>query len=154
MELVRGLPITEFCDARQLSTRERLELFIPVCQAVQHAHQKGVIHRDLKPSSILVTEQDGPAAAHARQPKPTERPTRLPSCAGTTVWNGAKRMECACFSTAFPWPVTDHRHRKAAVNRTHSTRFATPPPPGPRRPVTKSIGPVIWLTATDADPQG
>ena len=49
MELVRGLPITEYCDAERLSVRERLELFVLVCRAVQHAHQKGVIHRDLKP---------------------------------------------------------------------------------------------------------
>ncbi len=55
MELVRGTKITEFCDQHRLSMRERLDLFIQVCQAVQHAHQKGIIHRDLKPSNILVT---------------------------------------------------------------------------------------------------
>ena len=59
MELVRGLPITEYCDGERLSIRERLELFVLVCRAVQHAHQKGIIHRDLKPSNILVTLHDG-----------------------------------------------------------------------------------------------
>jgi len=59
MELVRGIPITDYCDTNKLSTRDRVALFIPVCRAVQHAHQKGVIHRDLKPTNILVTEADG-----------------------------------------------------------------------------------------------
>jgi serine/threonine protein kinase len=59
MELVRGVRITQFCDEAQLSPRERLELFIPVCQAIQHAHQKGIIHRDIKPSNILVSLYDG-----------------------------------------------------------------------------------------------
>jgi len=59
MELVRGIKITEFCDEHQLSTRDRIELFIKVCQAIQHAHQKGIIHRDIKPSNILITVNDG-----------------------------------------------------------------------------------------------
>jgi serine/threonine protein kinase len=59
MELVRGVPITEYCDQHNLSTRERLDLFVDICRAVQHAHQKGIIHRDIKPSNILVTLRDG-----------------------------------------------------------------------------------------------
>ena len=59
MELVEGEPITEYCDRKRLSVRARLELFVSVCQAVQHAHQKGIIHRDLKPGNVMVTEVDG-----------------------------------------------------------------------------------------------
>src|SRR4029079_7885015 len=59
MELVHGLPITQYCDAHFLTLRQRLELFIPVCRAVQHAHHKGIIHRDLKPSNVLVATCDG-----------------------------------------------------------------------------------------------
>jgi WD40 repeat protein/serine/threonine protein kinase len=58
MELVKGLPITDFCDQGRLTPRQRLELFLPVCRAVQHAHQKGIIHRDLKPSNVLVSRHD------------------------------------------------------------------------------------------------
>ena len=59
MELVKGQPITEYCDEQHLTPRQRLELFLPVCQAIQHAHQKGIIHRDVKPSNVLVAEYDG-----------------------------------------------------------------------------------------------
>jgi len=58
MEYIEGAPITQYCDRKRMTTRERLALFLAVCRAVQHAHQKGVIHRDLKPSNVLVTEQD------------------------------------------------------------------------------------------------
>jgi serine/threonine protein kinase len=58
MELVKGTPITKFCDERRLTPRQRLELFVPVCQAIQHAHQKGIIHRDIKPSNVLIALYD------------------------------------------------------------------------------------------------
>jgi serine/threonine protein kinase/Flp pilus assembly protein TadD len=61
MELVKGMPITRYCDEQRLPTRERLQLFVDVCGAIQHAHQKGIIHRDIKPSNVLVTLRDGKA---------------------------------------------------------------------------------------------
>ena len=64
MEFVPGKPITQYCDEKRLNTRQRLELFIKVCEGVQHAHQKAIIHRDLKPGNIMVTEIDGKAAPH------------------------------------------------------------------------------------------
>jgi WD40 repeat protein/serine/threonine protein kinase len=59
MELVRGIKITDYCDQHQMAIRERMDLFIKVCQAIQHAHQKGIVHRDIKPSNILVASHDG-----------------------------------------------------------------------------------------------
>src|SRR5208282_4763041 len=59
MEYIIGIPITQYCDQHKTTVRERLELFVQVCEGVQHAHQKAIIHRDLKPSNILVSEVDG-----------------------------------------------------------------------------------------------
>jgi serine/threonine protein kinase len=81
MELVKGVPITRYCDEHHLTPRERLELFVPVCQAVQHAHHKGIIHRDMKPSNVMVCIYDGKpvpkvidfGVAKATGPKLTER---------------------------------------------------------------------------------
>jgi tetratricopeptide (TPR) repeat protein/serine/threonine protein kinase len=81
MELVQGIPITTYCDDHRLTPRQRLELFVPVCQAIQHAHQKGIIHRDIKPSNVLVASYDGQpmvkvidfGVAKAAGPQLTER---------------------------------------------------------------------------------
>jgi len=93
MELVKGIPITEYCDASKSSPRERLDLFIEVCHAVQHAHQKGIIHRDLKPTNILVTVKDdrpipkvidfGVAKATEMRLTPKTLFTRFNVCIGT-----------------------------------------------------------------------
>ncbi|HMB67931.1 MAG TPA: serine/threonine-protein kinase, partial [bacterium] len=62
MDLIEGVPVTDYCDQQRLTTGQRLELFIAVCRAVQHAHTKGVIHRDVKPTNVLVATQDGKPA--------------------------------------------------------------------------------------------
>ena len=81
MELIHGVPITKYCDDNHLTPRQRLELFVPVCQAIQHAHQKGIIHRDIKPSNVMITLYDGKpvpkvidfGVAKATEQKLTER---------------------------------------------------------------------------------
>src|SRR5262249_19308139 len=102
MELVRGVPITKYCDNQRLTVRQRLELFVPVCQAVQHAHQKGIIHRDLKPSNVLVAVYDDRAVpkvidfgvAKATGLKLTEETvTELGSVVGTVEYMSPEQSE-------------------------------------------------------------
>jgi serine/threonine protein kinase/tetratricopeptide (TPR) repeat protein len=103
MELVKGIPITRYCDERRLTPKERLELFIPVCQAVQHAHQKGIIHRDLKAANVLIALYDGKPVpkvidfgiAKATGPKLTERTlfTEFGQVVGTLEYMSPEQAE-------------------------------------------------------------
>jgi serine/threonine protein kinase/tetratricopeptide (TPR) repeat protein len=103
MELVKGVPITDYCDDHHLTPRQRLELFIPVCQAVQHAHQKGIIHRDLKPSNVLIALYDGKpvpkvidfGVAKAAGPKLTDKTlfTEIGSVVGTLEYMSPEQAE-------------------------------------------------------------
>jgi len=103
MELVHGVPITHYCDENKLPLKERLELFVPVCRAMQHAHQKGIIHRDVKPSNVLVTLYDGKpvpkvidfGVAKAIEQKLTERTmfTQYGSIVGTLEYMAPEQAE-------------------------------------------------------------
>jgi serine/threonine protein kinase len=103
MDLIKGIPITEFCDRNRLATEERLQLFLSVCQAVQHAHQKGIIHRDLKPTNVLVTLDYGQPTpkvidfriAKAINQRPTEKTlyTRFAQMVGTPAYMSPEQAE-------------------------------------------------------------
>jgi serine/threonine protein kinase len=103
MELVHGVPITRYCDDNHLTPRQRLELFVPVCQAIQHAHQKGIIHRDIKPSNVMVTLYDGKPSpkvidfgvAKATEQKLTERTlfTQYGTMVGTLEYMSPEQAE-------------------------------------------------------------
>src|SRR3954466_5458514 len=103
MELVHGVPITRYCDDNRLTPRQRLELFVPVCHAIQHAHQKGIIHRDIKPSNVMITLYDGKpvpkvidfGVAKATEHKLTERTlfTQYGTLVGTLEYMSPEQAE-------------------------------------------------------------
>lgn len=125
MELVRGIPLTKYCDERGLPIVERLKLLVQICQAVQHSHQKGVIHRDIKPTNVLVTELEGRtvptiidfglAKALQGQTMLTENTlfTSFGSMVGTPLYMGPEQVGINALNLDPRWSTTClRRHRR------------------------------------------
>jgi serine/threonine protein kinase len=139
MELVRGTKIMDYCNDHQLSTRKRLELFVQVCQAIQHAHQKGIIHRDIKPSNILVTPHDGVPV-----PKVIDfgiaKATAGQELTDKTLFTQFHYIEVGPYTTALAGAVMFNQIARPAMKPTVAVSLvgtlyavAMPPPPRSRR---------------------
>ena len=178
MELVRGIPLTKFCDDNVLTVHQRLELFITVCHAVQHAHQKGIIHRDIKPTNVLVTLHDGrPVAkvidfgvAKATSQRLTERTlfTAFAQMVGTPLYMSPEQAEMSgldidtrsdIYSLGVmlyelltgTTPFDEERLRKAAYDEIRRIiRHEEPPKPSTRISTLGQAGTTISTHAAEA----
>lgn len=175
MEFVRGIPMTNFCDQQRLTTEERLELFLPVCQAIQHAHQKGIMHRDIKPTNVLVAQTDrGPipkvidfGLARATEDEQGEGITQFGTVVGTLEYMspeqaagqgvdtrtdiyslGVLLYELLTGQTPLEW---NSLRKSGLVGMLEAIQHQDPPSPSARFSSTGNSGPIA--VARRSDPQ-